>query len=59
MSAKDRQAALDLECEVREKVIAWAQRTHPDALPHVRAAIDGATHARSDASGMHARPMPG
>jgi small-conductance mechanosensitive channel len=45
VSAKDRQASWDLRCEVREKMIAWAQRTHPDTLPSFRAAVDGARRA--------------
>jgi small-conductance mechanosensitive channel len=45
MSAKDRGTAWDLECEVREKIVAWAQRAHPDALPRLRSA-DGALGSR-------------
>jgi small-conductance mechanosensitive channel len=53
MSAKDRSGAWDLECEVREKIIAWARRAHPDALPRLRSA-DGEPQRRT-AAGLRAR----
>ncbi|HEX5136146.1 MAG TPA: mechanosensitive ion channel domain-containing protein [Planctomycetota bacterium] len=40
MSAGDSSAAWDLRCEVREKMIAWLQRKHPECLPRRR--IEGA-----------------
>jgi small-conductance mechanosensitive channel len=36
MSANSSGAAFDLRCEVREKLIAFLQREHPDALPRER-----------------------
>lgn len=36
MSAKDSGDQWTLRCEVREKMIGWLQREHPDALPRTR-----------------------
>ncbi len=41
MSAPDSSAAWNLRCEVREKMIGWLQREHPDSLPRVRAEVEG------------------
>ncbi len=41
MSAKDASAAWDLRCEVREKMIAYLQRQHPQALPRLRGELQG------------------
>jgi small-conductance mechanosensitive channel len=41
MSAKDAGRAWDLRCEVREKLIAFVRHRYPEALPRLRAAIDG------------------
>jgi small-conductance mechanosensitive channel len=39
MSANSSGAAFDLRCEVREKLIAFLQREHPDALPRERNSV--------------------
>jgi hypothetical protein len=36
MSARDAGATFDLRCEVREKILAFLQRSHPACLPRVR-----------------------
>jgi small-conductance mechanosensitive channel len=36
VSAKDAGTAWDLRCEVREKLITYLQREHPDSLPRLR-----------------------
>jgi len=36
MSARSAGTAFDLRCEVREKLIAFLQKEHPEALPHSR-----------------------
>ena len=36
VSAKDGPTLFDLRCHVREGLVGWLQREHPDALPHVR-----------------------
>ena len=36
MSARSSGQAFDLRCEVREKLIEFLQREHPEALPHTR-----------------------
>jgi small-conductance mechanosensitive channel len=36
MSSKNSPTNWDLRCEVREKVLAWMQATHPEALPRLR-----------------------
>jgi small-conductance mechanosensitive channel len=41
VSAADSPSAWDLRCEVREKLVAFLQREHPDCLPRVRAEIQG------------------
>ena len=43
MSASNASEAWDLRCEVREKLIDYLQRTHPDVLPRLRLApaLDG------------------
>ncbi len=40
VSAKDAPRTFDLRCEVREKMIAWLQETHPNALPRTRAELE-------------------
>lgn len=42
-SAADAPSAWDLRCEIREKLLAWLQRTHPQGLPHVRLVSQDAT----------------
>ena len=42
MSAADSSKAFDLRCEVREKILAFLQRDHPECLPRVRADLGGA-----------------
>jgi small-conductance mechanosensitive channel len=39
MSANSSGAAFDLRCEVREKLIAFLQREHPEALPRQRSEV--------------------
>lgn len=41
MSAADSPTAWELRCEIREKLVAWLQDEYPDALPRVRASLDG------------------
>ena len=41
MSAPDSSTAWDLRCEVREKLVAFVQRNHPDCLPRLRAELRG------------------
>ncbi len=36
MSSKDSSTSWNLQCEVREKLVAWLQAHHPDALPRLR-----------------------
>jgi len=40
-SASNSPNAWDLRCLIREKMIAWLQETHPDALPRMRGELDG------------------
>ena len=39
VSADSAPNAWDLRCEVREKLLAWLQREHPEALPRLRAEL--------------------
>ncbi|MEZ5990472.1 MAG: mechanosensitive ion channel [Planctomycetota bacterium] len=41
VSARDSSAAWDLRCLVREELIGFLQREHPEALPVTRAVIEG------------------
>jgi small-conductance mechanosensitive channel len=41
MSAASSGKSWDLRCEVREKLIAWLQETHPGALPRAREEVHG------------------
>jgi small-conductance mechanosensitive channel len=41
VSADSAPDAWDLRCEVREQLLAWLQRAHPDALPRLRAELGG------------------
>jgi len=41
MSADDASKAWSLRCEVREKLIEFIQKNYPDALPKVRAELEG------------------
>jgi small-conductance mechanosensitive channel len=40
-SAANASLAWDLRCEVREKLVDFIQRQHPDSLPRVRASLSG------------------
>jgi small-conductance mechanosensitive channel len=48
VSARDAGQAFDLRCDVREKLIAFLQKSYPDSLPKIRATLgtDG-THDRT------------
>ena len=41
VSAADASTAFELRCEVREKLVAFLQAQHPEALPKTRAVVDG------------------
>jgi small-conductance mechanosensitive channel len=41
MSSVDSPTNWDLRCEVREKVLAWMQEVHPEALPRLRGDLSG------------------
>lgn len=53
MSSFDSSRSWDLQCEVRERLIAWIQAEHPDALPRQRAVLveDHTTDAVGPPSG--------
>jgi len=40
VTTADSSKGWDLRCEVREKIIAFIQKNHPDSLPRVRAELD-------------------
>jgi small-conductance mechanosensitive channel len=44
-SARDASLAWDLRCEVREKLVDFLQRNHPDCLPKTRATVETAAGA--------------
>jgi small-conductance mechanosensitive channel len=47
-TASDASRAWDLRCELREKMIAWLQREHPDCLPRHRLEVTSDDAGRSD-----------
>jgi len=47
ISAEDSNKQWDLRCEVREHMVTWLQKNHPEALPHSRVALEETKPARS------------
>jgi small-conductance mechanosensitive channel len=47
-SAADASLAWDLRCEVREQLVAFVQRHHPESLPRIRAAFAADPAERAD-----------
>lgn len=52
MSAKNSAAAWDLRCQIREQMITWLQKEHPEALPRVR--IEQHSHGKTNGSYVEA-----
>lgn len=52
VTAADGPTAWELRCYVREKLLEWLQREHPESLPRVRAIVEGAL-----VSGKVAKPQ--
>ncbi|WP_432490804.1 mechanosensitive ion channel family protein [Kineococcus gypseus] len=52
VSADSSGSLYDLRCAVREELVGWLQREHPEALPRVRVgqAVEDAEHAAADAA---------
>jgi small-conductance mechanosensitive channel len=48
MSAKDSDDQWALRCEVREKMMSWLQREHPEALPRTRMELQSAPGSSSE-----------
>jgi len=46
-TARDASVAWDLRCEIREKLIGWLQRNHPECLPRLRASVEGGARAEA------------
>jgi hypothetical protein len=62
VSADSASNAWDLRCEVRENLLAWLQREHPEALPRLRAELpQQPTRAKEAARPTRSRkpPTPG
>ena len=63
-SAPSAGAAFDLRCEIREKLIDFLQREHPEALPHRRMEVSPEDYAAldygngQDRSGRNPPPQP-
>ena len=47
-SARNAGEAFDLRCEVREKMMSWLQREHPEALPRTRMELQSAPGSSSE-----------
>lgn len=56
-TASDASRAWDLRCELREKMIAYLQREHPDCLPRHRLEITKEDADRSDLPAPRIRPV--
>lgn len=41
VSASDASTAWNLRCEIREKLVGYLQERHPEALPRIRASLEG------------------
>ena len=56
VSADSAPSVWDLRCEVRERLLAWLQHQHPQALPRVRAELDEppSEPTRHDSAGRQA-----
>lgn len=48
ISAEDSNKQWDLRCEVREHMVTWIQRNHPDALPLTRVSLGPASEHTDD-----------
>jgi small-conductance mechanosensitive channel len=60
VSADSAPNAWDLRCEVREQLLAWLQREHPEALPRLRAELPPpSTRAAEPADGAAAEAPAG
>ncbi len=59
MSAADSSASWNLQCEVREKLLAFLQERYPSAMPRLRAEIGPAGEADGKATGSAGRVVPG
>jgi small-conductance mechanosensitive channel len=46
MSSSDAGRSFDLRCHVREQLVAFIQRNHPDSLPRLRATLDASPQPR-------------
>jgi small-conductance mechanosensitive channel len=55
VSASDSSKAWDLRCRVREQLLAWLQRSHPESLPRVRASLEAAASAEAAATAAPGR----
>jgi hypothetical protein len=51
VSADSAPSAWDLRCEVREQLLAWLRRQHPQALPRVRAELEAPAPPRPEPPG--------
>ena len=49
-TSADSSKSWDLRCDIREKIIAYIQKNHPQSLPQFRAQISG------EQSGLLAKP---
>jgi hypothetical protein len=56
MTAPNAPAAFDVRCEVRERLIAWLQDHHPEALPRLRTEV-GSPAGAALKSGDHSRGL--
>ncbi|TDL81824.1 mechanosensitive ion channel family protein [Palleronia sediminis] len=59
MSARTSPQNFDLRCEIREKMIGWIQREHPEALPRLRTELHGPPDAPARKSADPPMPPPG
>ena len=57
VSARTSPQAWDLRCEIREKMIDWLQKEHPQALPRLRGNMEIRSHDKPDMSSKGEAPV--
>jgi small-conductance mechanosensitive channel len=57
-TAADSGKAWDLRCEIREKLIGFIQRNHPDRLPRIRAEFEPTPIMRNSLKESYLNPQP-
>jgi hypothetical protein len=57
-TAADSGKSWDLRCEIREKLLTYVQKNHPESLPRIRTELDGGRTEMGPRSGHGAHSSP-